>query len=165
MYANGMQFMQKKGQRQKAGRADGVFHDLPSCSSYEDKDVAAFVKFSIVMVLLDTDPFLNELTKLYENNRESGTVWVTLKRSTLERPRKRKSEEDAADAGDAQYRCLVRATDGKKKISAALTAKDHQRFQMAYATVLKAHMDSLKKRDKKDKKEKKGTQGTKSTGS
>ncbi|KAL2636153.1 hypothetical protein R1flu_007632 [Riccia fluitans] len=116
------------------------------------------------MVLLDTDPFLNELTKLYENNRESGTVWVTLKRSTLKPQRKRKPE-DTTDAGDTQFRCLVRATDGKKKISAALTAKDHQRFQMAYATVLKAHMDSLKKRDKKDKKEKKGAPATKAGGS
>lgn len=38
-----------------------------------------------------------------------------------------------------------------------LSAKDHQRFQAAYATVLKAHMDALKKREKKDKKEKKAT--------
>jgi signal recognition particle subunit SRP14 len=36
-----------------------------------------------------------------------------------------------------------------------LTAKDHQRFQTSYATVLKAHMDALKKREKKDKKDKK----------
>ena len=36
-----------------------------------------------------------------------------------------------------------------------LSAKDHHRFQMAYATVLKAHMSALKKREKKDKKEKK----------
>ncbi len=33
-----------------------------------------------------------------------------------------------------------------------LSAKDHQRFQTSYATVLKAHMDALKKREKKDKK-------------
>jgi signal recognition particle subunit SRP14 len=36
-----------------------------------------------------------------------------------------------------------------------LTAKDHLRFQTSYGTVLKAHMDSLKKKEKKDKKEKK----------
>jgi hypothetical protein len=36
-----------------------------------------------------------------------------------------------------------------------LTAKDHLRFQTSYGTVLKAHMDSLKKKEKKDKQEKK----------
>jgi hypothetical protein len=44
-----------------------------------------------------------------------------------------------------------------------LTAKDHLRFQTSYGTVLKAHMDSLKKKEKKDKKEKKTT-ATKSSG-
>ena len=29
---------------------------------------------------MDPDPFLNELTKFYENQREKGTVWVTMKR-------------------------------------------------------------------------------------
>lgn len=38
-----------------------------------------------------------------------------------------------------------------------LTAKTHLRFQTSYATVLKAHMDSLKKKEKNDKKEKKIT--------
>ena len=31
-------------------------------------------------------------------------------------------------------------------------AKEHQRFQASYATVLKAHMTALKKRERKDKK-------------
>lgn len=30
--------------------------------------------------------------------------------------------------------------------------KDHQRFQSSYATILKAHMTSLKKRERKDRK-------------
>lgn len=30
--------------------------------------------------------------------------------------------------------------------------KDHQRFQASYATLLKAHMTSLKKRERKEKK-------------
>ncbi|KAG0565221.1 hypothetical protein KC19_8G174700 [Ceratodon purpureus] len=111
------------------------------------------------MVLLELDPFLNELTKLYENTKKSGTVWVTLKRSTLQRQKKRKTiEETPAKVPEpSEFRCLVRATDGKKKISCSLTAKDHLRFQTSYGTVLKAHMDSLKKKEKKDKKEKKTT--------
>ncbi|CAN1133757.1 Signal recognition particle 14 kDa protein [Linum perenne] len=31
-------------------------------------------------------------------------------------------------------------------------AKDHQKFQASYATILKAHMTALKKRERKDKK-------------
>jgi signal recognition particle subunit SRP14 len=114
------------------------------------------------MVLVDADRFLNELTKLYEATKESGTVWVTLKRSSLQPNGKRKSE---SPVDESQFRCIVRATDGKKKISTLLSAKDHQRFQTAYATVLKAHMDTLKKRDKKEKKEKKTTTATKVSGS
>lgn len=30
--------------------------------------------------------------------------------------------------------------------------KDHHRFQASYATILKAHMSALKKRERKDKK-------------
>lgn len=33
------------------------------------------------MVLLDNGKFLTELHKLYEANKDKGTVWVTLKRS------------------------------------------------------------------------------------
>ncbi|MBA0682067.1 hypothetical protein Goari_023819, partial [Gossypium aridum] len=78
-----------------------------------------------------------------------------------------------------EYRCLVRATNGKKTISTStpfgacnssmmnyrtpmigpicsmpdvVGAKDHQRFQASYATILKAHMTALKKRERKDRK-------------
>ncbi|XP_020517839.1 signal recognition particle 14 kDa protein isoform X3 [Amborella trichopoda] len=67
-----------------------------------------------IVVLLQPDPFLNELTNMYERNREKGSVWVTLKRSSLKSKRKRKVEY-ATDVVD--FRCLVRATDGKKTIS------------------------------------------------
>ncbi|KAH9310678.1 hypothetical protein KI387_025713, partial [Taxus chinensis] len=86
-------------------------------------------------VLLDTDPFLTELTKMYERTRDKGSVWVTLKRSSLQSKRKRKLQDgDGAIQQTSDYRCLVRATDGKKTISTTLSAKDHQRFQAAYAT-------------------------------
>lgn len=41
-------------------------------------------------------------------------------------------------------------------------AKDHQRFQASYATILKAHMTALKKRERKDKK--KAAEGDKKQG-
>ncbi|KAK1318826.1 Signal recognition particle 14 kDa protein [Acorus calamus] len=102
------------------------------------------------MVLLQPDPFLNELTKMFEQNKEKGSVWVTFKRSTLKCKAVRQRMETVGEL--LEYRCLVRATDGKKKISTALSTKEHQKFQASYATLLKAHMDSLKKRDRKDKK-------------
>ncbi|KAK6118635.1 hypothetical protein DH2020_047627 [Rehmannia glutinosa] len=50
-----------------------------------------------------------------------------------------------------EYKCLIRATDGKKTISTMVGPKDHQRFQSSYATILKARMTALKKRERKDK--------------
>ena len=34
------------------------------------------------MVLLENDQFLSEMTKMYERNREKGSVWTTMKSST-----------------------------------------------------------------------------------
>ncbi|KAL9431881.1 hypothetical protein AB3S75_026977 [Citrus x aurantiifolia] len=112
------------------------------------------------MGLLQPDPFLNELTSMFERNRDKGSVWVTFKRSSM----KSKSQKNKmATAGEpVEYRCLIRATDGKKKISTTVGAKDHQRFQASYATLLKAHMAALKKRERKDKK--KGVDGDRKDG-
>lgn len=102
------------------------------------------------MVLLQPDPFLNELTNMYERTKEKGSVWVTFKRSSMKSKVKRKKME--SDGEVIEYRCIVRATDSKKTISTSLSAKDYLRFQGSYATVLKAHMNALKKRERKDKK-------------
>lgn len=103
------------------------------------------------MVLLEPDPFLNELNKLFERNKGKGTVFVTMKRSSL-KPRK-----GQAKVAEADHRCLIRATDGKRKISTTLSPEQHVKFQASYALILRAHMDSLKKREKvKVKKDAKG---------
>ncbi|KAJ4763539.1 Signal recognition particle 14 kDa protein [Rhynchospora pubera] len=102
------------------------------------------------MVLLQPDPFLSELTSLYEKNLESGSVWVTMKRSCLKTKNKREQMEK--EGQKIEYKCLVRATDGKKIISTLIAAKDQLKFQASYATVLRAHMDALKKRERKDRK-------------
>ncbi|XP_010268223.1 PREDICTED: signal recognition particle 14 kDa protein isoform X1 [Nelumbo nucifera] len=121
--------------------------------------------FAFAMVLLQPDPFLNELTSMYERTTERGSVWVTLKRSSMKSKAKRNKMTSAGET--IEYRCLVRATDGKKTISTVmecqsklvllsfeykLSAKDHLRFQASYATILKAHMSALKKRERRDKK-------------
>eukprot|EP00899_Mesostigma_viride_P018992 jgi/Mesvir1/27094/Mv20779-RA.1 len=124
------------------------------------------------MVHLEPDPFLNELTKLFEKTKTTGTVFLTMKRSSCKHPTRKNMGETGKSGGGKggksdhhhhvshdDQKCLVRATDGKKrKISTTITAKEVVRFQMAYATLLKAHMDALKKRDKKQAKKKgKGT--------
>jgi hypothetical protein len=148
---------------------------------------------------LDAAQFLTELHKLYERRKESGSIFVTMKRSerrrwappspgpvalrrssppaaaaarrsncwrkpavqpppdaplTLptaraanEKPRKSKADHSAAE-----LRCLVRATDGKRRISTALAPRELPRFREEYATILRAHADALKKRERRAKK-------------
>ncbi|EOA28013.1 hypothetical protein CARUB_v10024189mg, partial [Capsella rubella] len=119
------------------------------------------IQVSLSLVLLQLDPFLNELTSMFEKSKEKGSVWVTLKRSSLKsKVQKRK----LSSVGESiEYRCLIRATDGKKTVSTSVGAKDHQRFQASYATILKAHMTALKKRERKDRK--KSTEAEKKEGS
>ncbi|CAH1412022.1 unnamed protein product [Lactuca virosa] len=102
------------------------------------------------MVRLQLDPFLNELTTMFEHTTEKGSVWVTLKHSS-DKSKVQKNKMITAGK-ELEYKCLVRATDGKKNISTLVGTKEHQRFQAYYATILKARMTSLKKREKKDKK-------------
>ncbi|EYU36700.1 hypothetical protein ABFS82_14G291400 [Erythranthe guttata] len=101
------------------------------------------------MVRLQPDPFLNELTNMFERTTEKGSVWVTLKHSSDKSKLKRDKMKTAGEK--IEYKCLVRATDGKKTISTMVGVKDHQRFQSSYATILKTRMTALKKRERKDK--------------
>lgn len=87
---------------------------------------------------------------MFERSTEKGSVWVTLKRSSMKSKVQRNKMKSAGEA--IEYRCLIRATDGKKTISTTVGPKEHQRFQASYATILKAHMTSLKKRERKDRK-------------
>ncbi|KAF4358413.1 hypothetical protein CsatB_009046 [Cannabis sativa] len=102
------------------------------------------------MVLLLLDPFLNELTSMFERSTDIGSVWVTLKRSPLKSHVQKNKMKSSGEI--LEFRCLIRATDGKKTISTSVGAKDHMRFQASYATILKAHMTALKKRERKEKK-------------
>ncbi|KAL3845828.1 hypothetical protein ACJIZ3_003231 [Penstemon smallii] len=101
------------------------------------------------MVRLQPDPFLNELTSMFERTTEKGSVWVTLKHSSDKSKVQRNKMKTAGEK--VEFKCLIRATDGKKTISTLVGPKDHQRFQSSYATILKARMTALKKRERKDK--------------
>ncbi|XP_038640052.1 signal recognition particle 14 kDa protein [Mustelus asterias] len=105
------------------------------------------------MVLLESDSFLTELTRLFQKCRNSGSIYLTMKKyDGRTKPVPRKGNPDTFDPAD--NKCLLRATDGKKKISTVISSKEVNRFQMAYSNLLRAHMDGLKKKDKKSKSKK-----------
>ncbi|KAF2980138.1 hypothetical protein EK904_009574, partial [Melospiza melodia maxima] len=91
--------------------------------------------------------FLTELTRLFQKCRTSGSVFITLKKyDGRTKPVPRKGHVETSEPAD--NKCLLRATDGKKKIST-----------VAYSNLLRANMDGLKKKDKKSKaKKSKATQ-------
>ncbi|KAM7159047.1 signal recognition particle 14 kDa protein isoform 1-T1 [Molossus nigricans] len=126
------------------------------------------------MVLLESEQFLTELTRLFQKCRLSGSVFITLKKyDGRTKPIPRKGSVEGFEPSD--NKCLLRATDGKKKISTVVeveygkardsldsesmqvSSKEVNKFQMAYSNLLRANMDGLKKRDKKSKSKKSKT--------
>ncbi|XP_027028665.1 signal recognition particle 14 kDa protein isoform X2 [Tachysurus fulvidraco] len=99
------------------------------------------------------DDFLTELTRLFQKCRTSGSVVITLKKyDGRTKPVPRKGHPETFEPAD--NKCLIRASDGKKKISTVVSTKEVIKFQMAYSNLLRAHMDGLKKKDKKSKSKK-----------
>ncbi|XP_073134379.1 signal recognition particle 14 kDa protein [Henckelia pumila] len=98
---------------------------------------------------LQPDPFLNELTSMFERTKEKGSVWVTMKYSSGKSKLIRNKMNTSGE--NLEYKCLIRASNGKKTISTMVGPKDHLRFQSSYATILKARITALKKRERKEK--------------
>uniref|UniRef100_A0A6B2LPZ7 Signal recognition particle 14 kDa protein n=1 Tax=Arcella intermedia TaxID=1963864 RepID=A0A6B2LPZ7_9EUKA len=127
---------------------------------------------------LENGPFLKQLKSLFENSQSVGTVYVTFKGVYTEPKPKKRTEVKKAEEGEpkkvpekknppekkvptgtGEYRCLVRATNGKSgrhkvKISTHVKTKDLMSFQLAYDKLLTSSMDALKKREKEKKKKK-----------
>ncbi|XP_010157298.1 PREDICTED: signal recognition particle 14 kDa protein [Eurypyga helias] len=102
---------------------------------------------------LSLSQFLTELTRLFQKCRTSGSVFITLKKyDGRTKPVPRKGHVESFEPAD--NKCLLRATDGKKKISTVVSSKEVNKFQMAYSNLLRANMDGLKKKDKKSKNKK-----------
>uniref|UniRef100_A0A452DMB2 Signal recognition particle 14 kDa protein n=1 Tax=Capra hircus TaxID=9925 RepID=A0A452DMB2_CAPHI len=102
------------------------------------------------MVLLESEQFLTELTRLFQKCRLSGSVFITLKKyDGRTKPIPRKGSVEGFEPSD--NKCLLRATDGKKKISTVVSWIPNT---PAYSNLLRANMDGLKKRDKKSKSKK-----------
>uniref|UniRef100_A0A8D0FRQ7 Signal recognition particle 14 kDa protein n=1 Tax=Strix occidentalis caurina TaxID=311401 RepID=A0A8D0FRQ7_STROC len=81
------------------------------------------------MVLLESEQFLTELTRLFQKCRTSGSVFITLKKyDGRTKPVPRKGHAESFEPAD--NKCLLRATDGKKKISTVVSSKEVNKFQM-----------------------------------
>uniref|UniRef100_A0A4W4HA10 Signal recognition particle 14 kDa protein n=1 Tax=Electrophorus electricus TaxID=8005 RepID=A0A4W4HA10_ELEEL len=94
--------------------------------------------------------FLTELTRLFQKCRTSGSVVITLKKyDGRTKPLPRKGHPENFEPAD--NKCLIRASEGKKKISTVVSADG---LMKAYSNLLRAHMDGLKKKDKKSKSKK-----------
>jgi signal recognition particle subunit SRP14 len=95
------------------------------------------------MVLLEPDPFLSELHKMYDRSK-GKSVWLTMKRTNM-KPRKARKPDPKAE-----YVCLIRANDGKKHISTTLGQAQYAKFSQSLVIIMKGAMaDSLKKKEKK----------------
>ena len=118
------------------------------------------------MVLLENDQFLSELTKFYQKVKTSGTVQVTMKRyDGRVKPISRKVKKNQPVPPEPQeYKCLIRAQTGSKKISAVITSKDMNKFQVAYSNLLRGNIELKKKEKKADKTRSDSSKNTKKSG-
>jgi hypothetical protein len=79
------------------------------------------------MVRLGPDRFVKRLSSLYEEHKDHGTVWVTMKRIG--------EGKKHPDSG-----CLIRATDGKRKISCFIASSSKvTEFEPQLHAIMKAH--------------------------
>lgn len=114
------------------------------------------------MLYTNHDSFLSELSKLFESGRHSGkTVSVTMKRydgrttrnprkpnDKPKRPKKGAPKTPVCQGGDLkpnEYKCLIRARLGDRKISATIGQKDINKFQLSYSNLIKGNIYGLKK--------------------
>ncbi|KIP03908.1 hypothetical protein PHLGIDRAFT_94205 [Phlebiopsis gigantea 11061_1 CR5-6] len=105
------------------------------------------------MQLVDHDTFFKQLAALFENSKDSGSVWLTHKRLTYDGG---DTSMPAADPSDdtSEYPCLVRVTNGKEiNFSTRVEPGQLEAFHVVYGSLLKASMTSMRKRDKKREKQ------------
>jgi signal recognition particle subunit SRP14 len=105
------------------------------------------------MVLLENDQFMTELTKFYQKAKSAGTVIVTMKRyDGRTKPVPRSVKAAVSNPPEPQeYKCLIRANMGSKKLSTVVLAKDLNKFQVAYSNLIRGNIELKKKSDKKTK--------------
>uniref|UniRef100_G3RS88 Signal recognition particle 14 kDa protein n=1 Tax=Gorilla gorilla gorilla TaxID=9595 RepID=G3RS88_GORGO len=92
---------------------------------------------------LESKQFLTELTGLFQKCRMLGSVYITLKKyDGRTKPIPKKGSVEGFEPSD--NKCLLRAIDGKKKMSTVVNSKE-----MAYSNLLRANMDGLRRGTKR----------------
>jgi signal recognition particle subunit SRP14 len=98
-------------------------------------------------MLLENDAFLSELTRLFQRSKSGKSIQLTMKKyDGRTKPKPRAGRPQPPEP--SEHKCLIRVVLGNKKISTVVSQKDVNKFQLAYANVLKANMDGLKKKEK-----------------
>lgn len=112
------------------------------------------------MLYTNHESFLSELSKLFESGRQSGkSVWITLKRYDGRKTRNPRKPNDKPKfkkgvptvpvcQGDLQpneYKCLIRARLGNRKICLVVGQKEMNKFQLSYSNLIKGNIFGLKK--------------------
>ncbi|KAF5890857.1 centrosomal protein, partial [Clarias magur] len=106
---------------------------LISCGRDSDSSVLPFLR-SLNALNSASDNiriavFLTELTRLFQKCRTSGSVVITLKKyDGRTKPVPRKGHPETFEPAD--NKCLIRASEGKKKISTVVSTKEVIKFQM-----------------------------------
>jgi signal recognition particle subunit SRP14 len=104
------------------------------------------------MTLLENDKFLSELAVLFQKPKLGGSQSVSITMKAYDGKTKPTPQNPPKDyKPPSEKLCLFRAKCGPKKISTAVQAKEVNKFQAAYAQILRSSMDNLKKREKKKK--------------
>ncbi|GLB43711.1 putative signal recognition particle 14kD protein [Lyophyllum shimeji] len=104
------------------------------------------------MQLVDNDTFLSQLTTLFNDSKEKGTIWLTHKRLSYDGEDATMADGESAE-DTREYPCLLRVTDGgSNKFSTKVEPGQLEKFHAAYGALLKASMTTLRKRDKKREK-------------
>lgn len=117
------------------------------------------------MLHTNHESFLSELSKTFESGRQTNrSIWITMKRydgrttrnprKPNDRPKKTRSKKKggkqqaptAAAPIPEEFKCLIRARIGDKKISAIIAQKDLSRFQQSYSNLIKGNIYGLKKK-------------------
>jgi len=98
-------------------------------------------------LLLENDAFLSELTRLFQKAKSGKSIQLTMKKYDGRiKPKPRVGRPQPPEP--SEHKCLIRVVLGNKKISTVVSQRDVNKFQLAYANVLKANMDGLKKKEK-----------------
>mmetsp|Transcript_10175 Transcript_10175/g.15908 ORF Transcript_10175/g.15908 Transcript_10175/m.15908 type:complete len:108 (-) Transcript_10175:315-638(-) len=96
---------------------------------------------------LTHDGFLIELDKNFSRVRNSGSLFITIKRYE---PKPRKGGKPNPEGNEPL--CLIRAKLGSNAISTVVAQKDVAKFHTSFEAIMKGNMDGLKKPEKEKKK-------------